>query len=415
MAAPTTVYHVLCILFFCVITSAYPTAGVQLNNLSSTSTVREKRQLRHNVKGIYLWNRDLPIKYTFNNSLETKVPFIKDLINYMQERTCLNFEYDPQDFTVVFHNTVDGLCRCMAGMNTPFTLMEINYEGCVPRYGISMLLHEFIHLFGAYHVFNEVRSREFISFTDENKADSNYNEMPELRHLGLPFNLGSQINYALSIDTLRPLQQFASFSDAVPVFSDIRMINTFHKCPDLCDPEDLFRCSTNLGLPNSRNCSTCLCPDGFEGPTCTDRIRSSYNNPPCGDTLYATDISQTLHVAIEPSASYVKYRKNSTEIMYPNICVWHIKAPLGKMVSLKVTGKFSYGGPYYVSNQQHLCQQNKLEIKLRNFDLAGIRFCINEDFENIPTLYSDGNLAVVIALSGWLDLPPLDVTFAAVD
>uniref|UniRef100_A0A7E4VB92 Phage protein n=1 Tax=Panagrellus redivivus TaxID=6233 RepID=A0A7E4VB92_PANRE len=85
------------------------------------------------------------------------------------------------------------------------------------------------------------------------------------------------------------------------------------------------------------------------------------------------------------------------------------------MISLKVNGKFDYDGPWYKTYRQHLCEQNHLEIKLRNFDLAGIRFCNNDDIERTPTLYSDGNLAVIIAASAWRDLPPFDVTFAAVD
>uniref|UniRef100_A0A7E4VJB8 Metalloendopeptidase n=1 Tax=Panagrellus redivivus TaxID=6233 RepID=A0A7E4VJB8_PANRE len=410
MVGLTTVYRVLCILFFCVTTSAYPSAGVQPNNLTSTSTVREKRQLRHNVKGFYLWHRDLPIKYAFNNSVEKNVPFIKDLINYMQERTCLNFEYDPQDFMLMINGS-DATKYCSSGMgrNTAFTNMNINITQCLQHVGIGLMLHEFVHLFGAWHVFNEERSKEFISFTDEDKVI--YKTVPNLRHLGLPFNLGSIVNYAPTSDSMPPMEQFASFYDAVPVFSDLRMINTIYKCPDLCDPEDLFRCSANLGLPNSRNCSTCLCPDGFEGPTCTDRTRSSYNNPPCGDTLYATDHSQTLHVAIEPSASIVKNRDNAKEIMYPNICVWHIKAPLGKMVSLKVTGNTGYGPPH-IRERHQLCYQKKV---CSTYHVLASRYCINDDIERTPTLYSDGNLAVVIATSGWKYMKPLDVTYAAVD
>uniref|UniRef100_A0A7E4UQ15 BCAS3 domain-containing protein n=1 Tax=Panagrellus redivivus TaxID=6233 RepID=A0A7E4UQ15_PANRE len=91
-------------------------------------------------------------------------------------------------------------------------------------------------------------------------------------------------------------------------------------------------------------------------------------------------LTQTLSVAIEPSASYVKNRQNVSETMYPNICVWHSKAPLGKMVSLKVTCYTGYGLQYKTSPSAQACfdQSNKapnpLAPRLTDFIDASSRY-----------------------------------------
>uniref|UniRef100_A0A7E4V4E9 Metalloendopeptidase n=1 Tax=Panagrellus redivivus TaxID=6233 RepID=A0A7E4V4E9_PANRE len=412
-------HRALLVLLFCATTSAYV---IQPKNASSKPiNDRQKRQIRHKYGYNYLWNRDEPIKYAFGSGIEVKMPYIKEALDYYQERTCLNFEHDPQNYWWLLNYTEAAVCYSNVGridyQNTPFSVTTMNIQGCIGEFGIFNVLHELMHMIGAYHTMRDSRRKEYLTYTDNvnvTAQEPNYGEDKSIRGLGLPFNKGSIMTYPLDKSHFIPMEQFPNYGDVVPAFSDIRIINTIYKCPDLCDPEDLFRCSTNLGLPDSRNCSTCLCPESFEGPTCTDRLRSTYDNPPCGDTLYATEQPQVLNVNIGPSQSYIKWRNGGKNIFLPNICYWHIKAPLGKMVSLKVECQFNLDSPGQQEGHQYYCTQHYLEMRLRNFDLVGHRFCIDKDIREALTLYSDNNLAVIIAQSGNADLPPLSVTYEAV-
>ncbi|XGW31200.1 hypothetical protein V3C99_009843, partial [Haemonchus contortus] len=55
-------------------------------------------------------------------------------------------------------------------------------------------------------------------------------------------------------------------------FYDIRMINIFYKCNVPCNGLSKTAKCLNGGAPHPKNCKTCLCPHGYGGGLCGQRV-----------------------------------------------------------------------------------------------------------------------------------------------
>ncbi|KAH7710286.1 metalloproteinase [Aphelenchoides avenae] len=66
-----------------------------------------------------------------------------------------------------------------------------------------------------------------------------------------------------------------------PIFNDIKFVNLYNDC--MC--KSGAKCE-NGGFPHPRDCSKCVCPEGFGGRTCTERQLGSGGAPlSCGQTI----------------------------------------------------------------------------------------------------------------------------------
>ncbi|VDO19008.1 unnamed protein product [Heligmosomoides polygyrus] len=59
-------------------------------------------------------------------------------------------------------------------------------------------------------------------------------------------------------------------SDMV-AFYDVSMMNEHYNCKALCQPVDSAKCQ-NGGFPNPNNCMVCVCPSGYGGILCNERV-----------------------------------------------------------------------------------------------------------------------------------------------
>ncbi|CAK5026730.1 unnamed protein product [Meloidogyne enterolobii] len=128
-------------------------------------------------------------------------------------------------------------------------------------------------------------------------------------------------------------------------------MNLYYKCSEHCNANGA-NCK-NGGYRHPRNCSTCICPDGFGSFDCTRRATPVFGAPPnCGAT---------------------------------------IKAPMGKRIQIRVksvSGACSDG-----------CFYGGTEIKARDFLRVGARICCRSDVRPLGILYSNTELAIISVFS----------------
>ncbi|CAD6195322.1 unnamed protein product [Caenorhabditis auriculariae] len=76
------------------------------------------------------------------------------------------------------------------------------------------------------------------------------------------------------------------------------------------------------GYPTPRDCSVCLCPDGFGGRFCNEPEPSSVgqrDNYDCGGILWATEETQTFFGAVRTRVGPQSF------LATPEYCWWHIR------------------------------------------------------------------------------------------
>ncbi|KIH48728.1 astacin [Ancylostoma duodenale] len=96
-------------------------------------------------------------------------------------------------------------------------------------------------------------------------------------HHGVPYDYGSIMHY-FTTETNPPLiptdmnhkrtmgSQFISFTDLLEV-------NRRHNCNATCFPDDDATVTCEYeGFPNPKNCSDCVCPRGYGGQSCGDKV-----------------------------------------------------------------------------------------------------------------------------------------------
>ncbi|VDO12721.1 unnamed protein product [Haemonchus placei] len=54
-------------------------------------------------------------------------------------------------------------------------------------------------------------------------------------------------------------------------FIELSMINEHYNCKEACDPETSVQCEMG-GFPNPRDCKKCICPGGYAGDRCTEKV-----------------------------------------------------------------------------------------------------------------------------------------------
>lgn len=165
-----------------------------------------------------------------------------------------------------------------------------------------------------------------------------------------------------------------------PTFNDIKIINSYYVCASACPTK--ITCK-NEGFQNPSNCSKCICPGGFGGDDCSTVASPENGAKNCGGILTATATTQTLLGEVGESSATIFKRQKA--------CHWHIQAPEGRKISLKVNyirGPCSLG-----------CFYGSTEIKVGNFTNTGIKMCCASDVATNSNFETTGNLAVISAYS----------------
>uniref|UniRef100_A0A7E4V561 Metalloendopeptidase n=1 Tax=Panagrellus redivivus TaxID=6233 RepID=A0A7E4V561_PANRE len=257
------------------------------------------------------------------------------------------------------------------------------------------IIHEILHVLGIIHI-QMRKDRDHYIYVNEGAltedTKSSFEIVPDAKTFGVPYNPGSVMHYVpkplmrksdVFIGSIQSVTK-NSFSNNRLTFTDIKLINLAYQCHAKCSQEDIERCSNHHGIPDSRNCATCHCPDAFQGPTCTDRAELKVNNQVCGATLQATEDWTTLSKSFDTSGA----------------CAWHIKSPMGTLLEIEVkniqTTPTNTKHSKKCTTCEHFCMNGYLEIQNNaDIQIAGLRFCCNKDITE--SIITDKNILPIIA------------------
>ncbi|KAK6034154.1 hypothetical protein COOONC_28345 [Cooperia oncophora] len=161
-----------------------------------------------------------------------------------------------------------------------------------------------------------------------------------------------------TVRTIRSEYQNTLGQREKPAFSDVRLMNYVYNCSSFCTNVPVPACR-QPGFQNPRNCYQCICPQMFAGATCQNLPTGTAPN--CnGRILQATSTSYTTLNGVAGNPYTTSY--NSMSI--PNDCYWHIQAPAGRRLQLRLSKP--------PSNCMQGCPWQGIEINLGEFDRHGI-------------------------------------------
>uniref|UniRef100_A0A7E4ZZT5 CUB domain-containing protein n=1 Tax=Panagrellus redivivus TaxID=6233 RepID=A0A7E4ZZT5_PANRE len=316
--------------------------------------------------------------YDKNPDLSSKNPWVFKHFDEIQLQSCLKFRKEPgwiENASMIAVNFQPANTPNLDGC--PDNVLR-QYNTSVDAYikdGISYKdsLHLFVHWLAIGDSNLRSIADQYLERTNNKPAwDLGQLKFQDYTETPVPYDVGGIMHMPCDETTqCRPKDRNKMFSvgNNMLTFSDIRLINMAYGCHWTCGVDDYQRCyQPNRGLPNPRDCSKCLCPDGFEGPECTDRRKALGSNGECGSTLTATYKMQTLKINLPKPASEGK----------PNVCIYHIQAPPGKQVVV-LLDKFNNEGPSATASSDQACikhcMESYVEVQTERFDLAGPRYC----------------------------------------
>uniref|UniRef100_A0A915PPN1 Metalloendopeptidase n=1 Tax=Setaria digitata TaxID=48799 RepID=A0A915PPN1_9BILA len=260
------------------------------------------------------WHDKQPISYDFAESIpqETRQK-IRAAIRMWEERTCIRFlENGPNVDRIEFFD--GGGCSSFVGRTGGTQGISISTPGCDI---VGIISHEIGHTLGIFHEQARLDQNNHISINYNNIPFSRWNNFFPLSNyeadtFNLPYDAGSVMHYGPygfaadphfpTITTRDRFQQYTIGQREGPSFLDYASvklylktvlvklsINIAYRCMEQCPP---IQCDHN-GYPNPNNCSKCLCPDGFAGPTC-----QFVQYTPCG-ALIKMKILVKLKIRVE--------------------------------------------------------------------------------------------------------------------
>ncbi|KAJ1372767.1 Astacin (Peptidase M12A) [Parelaphostrongylus tenuis] len=90
---------------------------------------------------------------------------------------------------------------------------------------------------------------------------------------GLSYDYGSIMHYVELRPTIIAKNEIyqETMGSELLAFSDIYKINEHYECNKICRKSTSAKCA-NEGFPHPRDCSICICPGGYGGALCDQRV-----------------------------------------------------------------------------------------------------------------------------------------------
>ncbi|VDL77253.1 unnamed protein product [Nippostrongylus brasiliensis] len=204
-------------------------------------------------------------------------------------------------------------------------------------------------------------------------------------HNGQPTMVADDVNYQ------------ESMGSHMLSFFDIYTVNKHYNCFERCANKANKAQCKNGGFPHPRDCTKCICPNGYGGTLCDQRVHRTLLNDymalgrlfcldgcggdvvlivpsGCGQDLQATERMQSLAVRV----GYGNGIRDDFDL-----CHYWIKAQPGKKVQVTIR-QISYG--YGIDG----CVHGGVEFKpAKNATTSGYRFCNHNDKEKVITSESE--------------------------
>ncbi|XP_054774841.2 blastula protease 10-like [Lytechinus pictus] len=223
---------------------------------------------------------------------EIKRTRIEEVIAYMQEETCIQFNElgDPgQHFGSYLNFISDSGCYSYIGrLSGQVNTVSIG-DGC-ETFGI--VFHEVCHALSFFHEQSRPDRDDYVTIIWDNiqsGSENNFNmyDTSLINTYGIPYDTESIMHYsstAFSIDpnyldkhdrrptivTVDPLEMPYLGNRVGPTHSDLKLLNLVYSCSDSCEPD--MSCM-NGGYLN-KLCA-CTCPPRYTGVQCESDIGDS--------------------------------------------------------------------------------------------------------------------------------------------
>uniref|UniRef100_A0A914VIE0 Zinc metalloproteinase n=1 Tax=Plectus sambesii TaxID=2011161 RepID=A0A914VIE0_9BILA len=359
---------------------------------------RIKRKVKLNPQ--YKWSTKKPILYYVSADLtRAKKQAIGSAVEFWQHHTCLTFrEVDTLEDNIDIIHFING-AGCYSSVGRVGGIQELSIADGCEHLGFGVLTHEIGHALGFWHEQMRSDRDSFVrvlmdNVRQEGKGQFDKQTANSIKTYSIPYEYGSLMHYngnAFAINeneyvlvAKNELFQQTMGQRTAPSFFDVYQANRHYKCLDKCSAT-ITNCH-NGGYPNPKNCNKCICPIGFGGDLCSDPQRAQGDN--CGQRSTATEDWQLLEASVGGNLPW-RPTENNPAVWKPVICSWHITAPIGKAIEVRVSensAQCRFG-----------CAHNALQIKTSiNYKVTGMRVCCSNDNRN-HTYQSEGNLMPIIA------------------
>ncbi|CAJ0960993.1 unnamed protein product, partial [Mesorhabditis belari] len=344
---------------------------------------RKKRQAYRNSRyPANLWGSGSasPMVYYYFDGLTANAQKMAQLaIDFWQNSTCITFVKSTTNSNRIRFFTGQG-CYSYVGMIGGTQDLSLG-TGC-DSFGTAA--HEIGHALGFFHEqsrldrdnaitvnFNNIPS-DWVDQFDKETTSTNFN-------YGMPYDYGSVMQYGASSASSNrqatmvskvPVYQDTMGSDKVS-FYDISMMNDHYKCKAKCTSGATC---VNGGFRNSKNCNSCICPEGWGGATCAERASG------CGAALTATSTLQQASITVGSGQQTVQ----------PTWAKCHhmITAPAGNKIEITLN-------TLQYQQCQEGCIYTGIEVKASlDHRLTGIRYCCSDDVGQ--KIISEGNIVPII-------------------
>ncbi|KAH7713379.1 metalloproteinase [Aphelenchoides avenae] len=305
-----------------------------------------------------------------------------ELQKWMHDQSiCYSFEADSDEFTMLvaraaFQFWTENSCLTWEEgcLNRP--VIKISTNATDEKGKFDTAAHEASHVMGMFHEQARPDRDQYIDIVwDSITADwkPQYDEEKTSKTLGIPYDYGSNMHYTgynndPKIDMLakKSIYQHTMGNKVGPIFNDIKFVNMYNDC--MC--KSGAKCE-NGGFPHPRDCSKCICPEGFGGRTCAERQQGTGDAPAgCGQTINASPSWQTADIGVPAPVGVGPYNEEEhlKVSVHASCCHWWIRGN-GKRVELALDSVES-GSIYECRNS---CSFGGTEVKFEDLTNGGAR------------------------------------------